>query len=70
MADAQIIQLFKRDKPPAEDSTFWEWGKTFVEHGILNLEAIVEDVAGSQTEEQLKARLAELRAEVETYPLD
>lgn len=68
MPDAQIIQLFQRARPPAEDSEFWEWGKRFVADGILNLVSIVEDMESCETEEAFRRCVQELKEEVETWP--
>jgi hypothetical protein len=67
--DAQIIQLFQREKPPAEDSKFWEWGQEFVADGVNNLAAIVDEITTAESEEQLRRCLEELKAEVDRYPV-
>jgi len=74
MARDNVIEaahLFRREPSPTEEkSAFWKWGSEWVEDGILNLDAIVDDVKNSATEEELRRALIELRNEVETYPVD
>lgn len=65
---AQIIQLFKRDKPPTEDSEWWKWGKGFVEDGVLELETVVEDIKECPSEEALRRSLQELKNIVSDIP--
>lgn len=65
---AQIIQLFKRPKPPTEDSEWWKWGQEFVEDGVNELETLVDDMKECTTEEGLRRSLRELRAIVEGIP--
>lgn len=67
---AKIIQLFRGDAPPTQDSEFWEWGKTFVEDGVTTLELIVDEINTCETEEHLKRVLTELKDEVGKIPLD
>lgn len=66
--EAQIIQLFKTEKPSNADSAFWEWGQTYVDGGILNLLAIVEDLNQAGDEGEFRAAASELKAEVESWP--
>lgn len=63
-----VIDLFKKDKPATVQTEVWSWGETFVEDGINNLQNIVAEMGEAESEAQLLALVAELRAEVETYP--
>lgn len=72
MADDNVIfaaHLFQREKPPAEDSKWWAWGKEFVEgDGINNLIQIVDEMQSVDNEEKLRVLVSELKSEVENYP--
>lgn len=73
MADnvIQAAHLFQREPAPEEAmSAWWKWGSEWVTDGVLNLEAIVDDVKNATTEDELRRALTELRDEVETYPID
>lgn len=72
MADnvIQAAHLFRREPTPAEErSKFWVWGQEWIDEGILNFQAIVDDVMSSSSEEELRRTLTELRDEIETYPI-
>jgi hypothetical protein len=73
MADTDNVifaaHLFQREKPPAEDSKWWEWGKEFVTGDDMNnLLQIVDEMQEVTTEEQLKGLVTELKSEVEKIP--
>lgn len=65
---AKVIPLFKNTPPPTVDPITWEWGADFVESGVNNLAQIVDDIQAATTERELLVLIADLKAEVATYP--
>lgn len=65
----QASHLFQREPTPTERrSEFWEWGRVYVDEGILNLDAIVDDMKNATNEAEFKAACAELVEEVGRFP--